>query len=104
DGRCLSALARTGAGAGDRADDRSQRTEHGATPSAGGEGRALETAIRRNRAAGAHRSMHDGPGIVRVVVADDSEISAAYLERMLEEDPKIRVIGRARNGAEALAL
>jgi two-component system chemotaxis response regulator CheB len=42
--------------------------------------------------------------IVRVVLADDSDISAAFLERLLEEDPELRVVGRARNGAELLSL
>ena len=41
---------------------------------------------------------------VRVVIADDSDISAAYLERLLEADPAIRVVGRARDGSELLAL
>ena len=42
--------------------------------------------------------------IVRVVLADDSDISATFLERLLEEDPELRVVGRARNGAELLSL
>jgi two-component system, chemotaxis family, protein-glutamate methylesterase/glutaminase len=42
--------------------------------------------------------------IVRVVLADDSDISAAFLERLLEEDPELRVVGRACNGAELLSL
>ena len=41
---------------------------------------------------------------VRVVVADDSDIATTFLERLLEEDPAIRVVARARNGAELLAL
>lgn len=41
---------------------------------------------------------------VRVVIADDSDIAAAYLERLLEKDPAIRVVGRARDGAELLTL
>jgi two-component system chemotaxis response regulator CheB len=48
--------------------------------------------------------MPEGQGIVRVVVADDSEIASAFLERLLEEDSLIRVVGRAANGAELLAL
>jgi two-component system chemotaxis response regulator CheB len=48
--------------------------------------------------------MPEVQGIVRVVVADDSEIATAFLERLLEEDPLIRVVGRAANGAELLAL
>jgi two-component system, chemotaxis family, protein-glutamate methylesterase/glutaminase len=42
--------------------------------------------------------------IVRVVVADDSDISAAFLEQLLEKDPEIQVVGRARDGAEMLTL
>ncbi|MBN1605476.1 MAG: chemotaxis protein CheB [Polyangiaceae bacterium] len=42
--------------------------------------------------------------IIRVVLADDSDISAAFLERLLEEDPELRVVGRAHNGAELLSL
>jgi two-component system chemotaxis response regulator CheB len=39
-----------------------------------------------------------------VVVAEDSEIALAVLEGILEADPSIRVVGRARNGEELLAL
>lgn len=42
--------------------------------------------------------------IVAVVVVDDSDIVAAALEQILEADPSIRVVGRARNGAELLEL
>jgi two-component system chemotaxis response regulator CheB len=48
--------------------------------------------------------MSENAGIIRVVVADDSEIAAAFLERLLEADAQIRVVGRARNGAELLAM
>jgi len=48
--------------------------------------------------------MSENAGIIRVVVADDSEIAAAFLERLLETDAQIRVVGRARNGAELLAM
>jgi two-component system chemotaxis response regulator CheB len=48
--------------------------------------------------------MSENDGIVRVIIADDSEIAATYLERLLEQDPHIRVVGRARNGAELVAL
>ncbi len=40
----------------------------------------------------------------RVVIADDSDIAAALLEAILEEDAAIRVVGRARTGAELLSL
>ncbi|WP_437571669.1 chemotaxis protein CheB [Sorangium sp. So ce542] len=40
----------------------------------------------------------------RVVIADDSDIAAGLLEAILEEDAGIRVVGRARTGAELLAL
>lgn len=42
--------------------------------------------------------------LVRVVVADDSDIAAACLERILEGDARIRVVGRAHNGAELMEL
>lgn len=48
--------------------------------------------------------MPESNEIVRVVVAEDSEIYAAFLERLLEEDPQIRVIGRVTSGADLLAL
>ncbi|AUX44258.1 uncharacterized protein SOCE26_057220 [Sorangium cellulosum] len=40
----------------------------------------------------------------RVVIADDSDVAAGLLEAILEEDARIRVVGRARTGAELLAL
>jgi two-component system, chemotaxis family, protein-glutamate methylesterase/glutaminase len=40
---------------------------------------------------------------VRVIVADDSDIATTYIERLIEADPAIRVVARARNGAELLA-
>jgi two-component system chemotaxis response regulator CheB len=48
--------------------------------------------------------MPENTGIVRVVIADDSEIAAAFLERVLEEDPQIQVVGHAGNGAELLSM
>lgn len=47
---------------------------------------------------------HLGEELVRVVVADDSDIAATYLERVLGEDPRFRVVGRARDGSELLEL
>jgi len=41
---------------------------------------------------------------VRVVLAEDSDIAAELIEQILEQDPKIRVVARARDGAELLAL
>ena len=41
---------------------------------------------------------------IRALVADDSDIAAATLESILEEDPGIRVVGRARTGAELLGM
>lgn len=37
-----------------------------------------------------------------VLIADDSDIVAACLERLLEEDPQIHVVGRAKNGRELI--
>src|SRR5262249_54051712 len=33
-----------------------------------------------------------------------SDIAATFIERLLEQDPQIQVVGRARNGAELMAL
>ena len=35
-----------------------------------------------------------------VLIADDSDIVATSLEQLLEQDPHIHVVGRARNGRE----
>lgn len=48
--------------------------------------------------------MSEADNITRVVIAEDSEIALALLEDILEADPSIRVVGRASNGAELLAL
>ena len=48
--------------------------------------------------------MFEEQGIVRVVVADDSDISAEFIAQLLERDPHLRVVGRARNGVELLEL
>jgi two-component system chemotaxis response regulator CheB len=45
---------------------------------------------------------HPDEQLVRVLVADDSEIAATCLERVVEEDSRIRVVGRARDGTELL--
>ena len=42
--------------------------------------------------------------IARVVIIDDSEIAQTFIERVLEVDDRIRVVGRAQNGAELLTL
>ena len=42
--------------------------------------------------------------IIRVVIADDTEVGRQMLHRMLEADPRFRVVGVARDGAEAVAL
>lgn len=43
------------------------------------------------------------PGsIIRVVVADDSAVMRAAIQRMLESDPGIKVVASARNGKAAL--
>ncbi len=44
--------------------------------------------------------MRDPAGMTLVLIADDSDIVATSLERLLEQDPHIRVVGRARNGRE----
>jgi DNA-binding NarL/FixJ family response regulator len=41
---------------------------------------------------------------VRILIADDHRLFAESLARSLELDPRIEVIGLARNGAEAVRL
>ena len=41
---------------------------------------------------------------IRVLVVDDSSYMRFILSRILEEDPDIEVVGRARDGIEALAM
>lgn len=40
---------------------------------------------------------------LRILVCDDSTVTRAALARMLEADPALRVVARARDGAEAVA-
>jgi two-component system chemotaxis response regulator CheB len=47
--------------------------------------------------------MRDTSGMTLVLIADDSDIVAASLEQLLERDPHIHVVGRARNGRELVA-
>jgi two-component system chemotaxis response regulator CheB len=42
--------------------------------------------------------------VIRVVVAEDSLTVRELLVEILESDPEIRVVGRAKNGAEAVEL
>lgn len=42
--------------------------------------------------------------MIRVLIAEDSATTLELLATMLESDPEIRVVGRAKNGAEAVAL
>jgi DNA-binding NarL/FixJ family response regulator len=44
------------------------------------------------------------PGRVRVLIADDHRLFAEALEAILATDDRIEVVGRARDGAEALEL
>jgi two-component system nitrate/nitrite response regulator NarL len=46
----------------------------------------------------------DSPDRVRVLIADDHRLFAEALEAILATDDRIQVIGRARDGTEALAL
>ncbi len=43
-------------------------------------------------------------GMVRVLVVDDSAFARRTLRRLLEEEPRIRVVGTAENGTRALEL
>jgi DNA-binding NarL/FixJ family response regulator len=46
----------------------------------------------------------DLPDRVRVLIADDHRLFAEALEAILATDDRIQVIGRARDGAEAIEL
>lgn len=46
--------------------------------------------------------MREPKRVVRVLIADDSDIASAFLEQLLEEDPSIRVVGKVKNGAELI--
>lgn len=48
--------------------------------------------------------MPSDAGIALVVIADDSPVVTQYLEQLCEGDPQIRVVGRASNGQQLLAL
>ena len=41
---------------------------------------------------------------IRVLIADDHRLFAEALEAILEAEPEIEVVGRARNGEEAVEL
>ena len=43
------------------------------------------------------------PPTIRVLIADDHRLFAEALEAILEGEPDIEVVGRARNGEEAVA-
>jgi two-component system, chemotaxis family, protein-glutamate methylesterase/glutaminase len=42
--------------------------------------------------------------VIRVLLAEDSAVTRAYLTYLLEEDPGIEVVGAAKNGQEAVEL
>ena len=46
----------------------------------------------------------ESPGPIRVLIADDHRLFAEALEAILTGESGIEVVGRARNGAEALEL
>ena len=41
---------------------------------------------------------------IRVVIVDDSALMRRVIAELLEQDPAIRVVGKARDGREAIAL
>ena len=47
-------------------------------------------------------SSSDIPPLIRVVLADDSAVVRGLLTRVLQEDPKIEVVGTANNGEAAI--
>jgi DNA-binding NarL/FixJ family response regulator len=44
------------------------------------------------------------PPKIRVLIADDHRLFAEALEAILESEPEMEVVGRARNGEEAVEL
>src|SRR4051794_39659577 len=44
------------------------------------------------------------PGLARVVVADDHELTRAGLRAILAEDPHLKLVGEAATGRQALSL
>lgn len=42
--------------------------------------------------------------MIRVLVVEDSPTTRRFLSRVLDEDPAIRVVGQASNGAEAVEM
>ncbi|MEA3246309.1 MAG: response regulator, partial [Gemmatimonadota bacterium] len=51
-----------------------------------------------------NRRQSDSAPFIRVVVAEDSQTVQELLVTILESDPGIRVVGRARTGVEAVEL
>ena len=43
-----------------------------------------------------------GPQVVRVLIADDQTLFRSGLARLLEEDPRVQIIGQAADGAEVV--
>ena len=43
-------------------------------------------------------------GRIRVLLADDHHLVRRGFRRLLEDDPRIEVVGEAADGAEAIAL
>src|ERR1700730_9990721 len=43
-----------------------------------------------------------GPQVVRVLIADDQTLFRSGLRLLLEEDPRVQIIGQAADGAEAV--
>jgi two-component system, NarL family, nitrate/nitrite response regulator NarL len=48
--------------------------------------------------------MHNAPGSIRLLIADDERLFREALRLLLETEPGFQVIGYASNGAEAVAL
>ncbi len=42
--------------------------------------------------------------MIRVLIAEDSSLIATMMQELLDEDPEIEVVGRAKNGREAIEL
>ena len=72
-------------------------------PLAGGARRSDPRAGRSPNSAELRSTSEPMPPPIRVLIADDHRLFAEALEAILDSEPEIEVVGRARNGEEAVA-
>ena len=72
-------------------------------PLAGGAGRSDPRAGRSPTTLNVRSTSEPMPPPIRVLIADDHRLFAEALEAILDSEPEIEVVGRARNGEEAVA-